>query len=213
MTDRYDSSLNIEGQYQPGSDGLVLLNKLAITDQQEMADIELGLLDDLYDEVLSSIEVDQRLTVETIFEWHRKWLGNVYEWAGQQRSLNMSKGGFVFAIASQIPSCLKALEQKYLNELTPCHSMDEATLLNAIARIHVEFILVHPFREGNGRIARLLADVMALQANKPQLDYSSWDANREYYFAAVQAGLAGDYAPMQTLLRQALRDAERRLSD
>lgn len=213
MTDRYDTSFNSEGQYQPGSEGLVLLNKQAITDPQKMADTELELLDALYDEVLSSIEVDQKLAVDDIFEWHRKWLGNVYGWAGQQRSVNMSKGDFPFATASHIPFCLKEFEQKYLNLLTPCHAMDEANLVDAIAKIHVEFILVHPFREGNGRISRLLADVMALQANMPALDYSSWDANKEYYFASIRAGLGGDYDPIKILVRQALHDAEQRLND
>ena len=123
----------------------------------------------------------------------------------------MSKGDFPFAVASQIHFCLKEFEQKYLNLLTPCHAMDETTLVDAIANIHVEFILVHPFREGNGRISRLLADVMALQANMPALDYSSWDTNKEYYFASIQAGLGRDYDPIKNLVRQALRDAEQRL--
>ncbi len=211
MTDRYDTSLNIEGQYEPGSNNLVLANKLSIIDAEEMADVELGLLVELYDAVFSNSAADQAITVADIFEWHRKWLGNVYDWAGQERSLNMSKGGFHFAAAKQIPYGLKEFEKNQLAVLTPCHLMDQDTLAEAIAKVHVEFILVHPFREGNGRISRLLADVMALQANKPALDYSSWDVNKEFYFTSIQAGLAGDYTPMTTLVKQALLDAEKHL--
>jgi cell filamentation protein len=86
----------------------------------------------------------------------------------------MGKGDFHFAAAQQIPYCLNELDKKYLSLYTPCHSMDDDGLIEAIALVHVEFILVHPFREGNGRIARLLATVMALQADKPELDFSSW---------------------------------------
>jgi cell filamentation protein len=48
-----------------------------------------------------------------------------------------------------------------------------------LAVTHVELILIHPFREGNGRLARLLADVMAVQADRGLLDYTEWDRDRE----------------------------------
>ncbi len=86
--------------------------------------------------------------------------------------------------------------------------MNDAELIEAIAIVHVEFILVHPFREGNGRLARLLANIMALQANKPELDFSSWDTARDCYFLAIQAGMACDYEPMKLFVKQALHDAE-----
>ena len=46
--------------------------------------------------------------------------------------------------------------------------------MRAIAETQVELIPIHPFREGNGRLARLLADVMAVQAGQDPLDYSAW---------------------------------------
>jgi len=211
MSNRYATS-GSEGQYQPGSGDQVLLNKLGVTDVLEMDNIELDLLEQLYDAVLADIECDQRLTVADMCEWHRKWLGNVYEWAGQERSVNMGKGDFQFAAAQQIPYCLNELESKFLSRYTPCDAMGDEQLIEAIALVHVEFILVHPFREGNGRMSRLLANIMALQANKPELDFSSWDENRDNYFLSIQAGMAGSYAPMEHFVRRAIRDAEQRVS-
>ena len=75
-----------------------------------------------------------------------------------------------------------------------------------MAVTHVEFVLIHPFREGNGWLSRLLADVMAVQAVGDPLDYSAWDADKEGYFAAIQAGLSGDYAPMKRLVELAWVD-------
>lgn len=61
----------------------------------------------------------------------------------------------------------------------------------------MELVLIHPFREGNGRIARLLSVLMALQAGLPPLDFSEMQgANREKYFSAVQAGMDRNYQPM-----------------
>jgi cell filamentation protein len=82
--------------------------------------------------------------------------------------------------------------------------MDADALAEAIAICHVELILIHPVREGNGRLARLLADVMAVQAGRGPLDYSAWDADKAAYFAAIQCGLDRDYAPMRELVSAAL---------
>ena len=204
MTDRYDSSESAEGQYQPGSGGLVLVNRLGITDLQEINDLELALLEQLYDVVMSEVETDQVITVADVFEWHRKWLGNVYDWAGKERSVNISKEDFHFAATGQIPDLLKKFDKNYLSQHTPCNRMNDGQLIEAIAIVQAEFILVHPFREGNGRIARLLSNVMALQANKPELDFSSWDRNRDDYFLAIQAAMDCNYEPMKGFVKQAL---------
>ena len=87
MPDRYDTSSSLEGQFQPGSNGKVLLNKLGITDPAEMDEIELDLLEQLGDAVLDEVEVDQTINASDLCEWHRRWLGNIYEWAGQYVSI------------------------------------------------------------------------------------------------------------------------------
>ena len=64
----------------------------------------------------------------------------------------------------------------------------------------MELVLIHPFREGNGRVARLLAVLMGLQAGLPALYFDNLSGRkRQQYFAAVQAGLVQDYEPMAKL--------------
>jgi cell filamentation protein len=60
-------------------------------------------------------------------------------------------------------------------------------------------VLIHPFREGNGRVARALSTLMALQAGLPQLDFSAIAENKSAYFAAIGAGMDRDYQPMGKL--------------
>ena len=105
---------------------------------------------------------------------------------------------------------MEYMDRDILPAHTPCSEMSEERLVEAISVVHVELILIHPFREGNGRLSRLLANVMALQADRPALDYTHWDENRIDYFAAIQAGLT-DYEPMKRLIRQALRGTARTL--
>lgn len=69
-----------------------------------------------------------------------------------------------------------------------------------MAEVHVELVLIHPFREGNGRVARILAVLMGLQAGLPALYFDKFSGRkREEYFAAVRAGLDRNYGPMEKL--------------
>ena len=204
MTDRYDTSGSSEGRYQPGSDDQVLVNKLGISDHSEMEEVELDLLDQLTGALLEEVSEDQTITAMNLCEWHRRWLGNVYEWAGQYRSVNMSKGDFHFAASHLVPKLMQDFNDKYLAIYTPCNGMDEKQLIDALAKIHIEFILIHPFREGNGRLSRFLANMMSLQAGQPLLDFSYMDEKKQEYFSAIQAGL-DNYDPMKEMFTQVLR--------
>ena len=212
MKGRYDTTGNVEAQFEPGSNGSVLVNKLGIADAEEMDDVELDLLKRLGGGGGGGGGGGERLTVADIREWHRRWLGNVYVWAGSYRTLNMGKGGFQFAASSQVPRLMDNLDQDVLAVRTPCTGMSEDQLAEAIAIVHVELILIHPFREGNGRLSRLLASVMALQAGRGQLDYTPWDDRKTDYLAAIQAGMT-NYEPMKGLVRQVLHETARNVDD
>ncbi len=206
MSDRYDASDTAEGQFEPGSNERVLANRLHITDPAEMAALELERLEQLYDYVLDEVAPEQRLSVQDLCAWHRQWLGGIYDWAGNYRSVNMGKGGFSFAAAVQVPRLMDKFDEDFLGQYTPCQSMSEPQLAEAIAVVHVELILIHPFREGNGRLARLLASIMALQAGWPLLDFTSWDRDKAAYFSAIQMGL-DDCQPMMERVIRILRDS------
>jgi cell filamentation protein len=183
-----------------------LANKLRITDSREIEEAELELLLQLYEQVLPTIAPSNTITSSMICEWHRKWLANVYTWAGRLRSVDLAKDEFRFASAAQIPRLLDELDQQVLGRLTPCKDMREDELARAIATVHVELILIHPFREGNGRIARFVADVMASQAGMDSLDYSPWDENKQDYIKAIHAGMDRNYVPMERLVSRALAE-------
>lgn len=196
-----------EGEFQPGSEGLVLRNRVGIVSHDEMNELEFELLAQLYESILLTDFPNRVLSIEDIKSWHLRWLGNVYDWAGQERSVNMYKGGFAFAAVGQIPTLLKQFQKDCLERWTPCVSSSGEHLVEAIAVTHVELILIHPFREGNGRLSRLLADVMAVQAGLEPLDYSYWDANKDEYISAIHQGMAMSYEPMKQCVRLAMRQS------
>ncbi|WP_431223683.1 Fic/DOC family protein [Serratia sp. L9] len=190
-----------EGQFEKDSGEQVLANKLGIADSNEIDDAELVLLEQLYRSVFENHFPLGKLTVEILKGWHHRWLGNIYEWAGQERMVNISKGGFMFAPSAQLPKLLNDFDVKYLARYTPCTDMSEEQLIEAIAITHVELILIHPFREGNG----LLADVMAVQAGYKPLDYQSWEQNKTHYISAIHTGMSMNYEPMKHWVSEGLR--------
>lgn len=136
---------------------------------------------------------------------HKLWLGQIYPWAGCYRQVNLSKNGFPFAGARQIPKLMEKFESHELKIYTPCHFTSFEKIIEAIAITHSEFILIHPFREGNGRAGRLLASLMSLQANLPMLDFKSiTGAGRKDYFLAIQAAVEHDYTPIQKIFKKVI---------
>ena len=200
--DRYDTSGLDEARHQPGSDDTVLLNLRGIATAAEMNQAETLALLQTTEAMFDRFDQHHRFTAEDICDMHRHWLGGIYPWAGNYRQVMMSKDGFPFAAPAFIPSLMAEFEQKILARHTPCHGDDETVALS-LAIVHVELVLIHPFREGNGRLARLLAMLMGLQADLPMLVFDEMEGeHREGYFAAVQAGMGRDYEPMKGIFRR-----------
>lgn len=203
---RYDTNGLEEGSFEPGSHGRVLKNKLGIIRKREMDEVETREHFRTLNIFLETYDNKHRFTAKDICHMHKTWLENIYSWAGNYRQVNISKGGFTFAMAMQIPKLMEQFEQGPLSKYTPCFFDDNQTIIHAIAEVHVELILIHPFREGNGRLARMLSVIMGLQAGFPPLDFGIITGkNRRAYFAAVQAGMSYDYSPMETIFKKVVK--------
>jgi cell filamentation protein len=197
---RYDVSALIEAQFQPGSRRRVLRNLPGITRIRDMNRLEAVALQSATDEFFRSFDEEHRFRADDIRRMHRTWLREIYSWAGEYRSVNVSKDGFMFAAAGRVPDLMLEFERTALARHTPCRPADRRQVVEALAEVHVELLLIHPFRDGNGRIARALASLMAAQARLPQLDFTPLTgARRREYFAAVQAGIDRDYRPMAAI--------------
>ncbi|HEY9819040.1 MAG TPA: Fic family protein, partial [Candidatus Obscuribacterales bacterium] len=123
---------------------------------------------------------------------------------GCLRGVNMSKGDFTFAGARYLPGLVDQFEADYLLNLETLSDLTKEKLVKHLARSHVEFTQIHPFREGNGRISRLLMDVMVAMAGREPLDYTLFTENQEFYFKSIQAGATDDYQHIERLINDTL---------
>ncbi len=197
---RYDVSGLAEAQFESGSNELVLKNRLGIQLPKEMDKAEARALEKVMVELVANYGEGHRFTAIDIREMHKNWLGKIYEWAGEYRRVNLSKGDFPFAAAVRVQSLMAEFDRDVLTRYTPCSFNTRAEVIRALAETHVELVLIHPFREGNGRAARILSTLMALQAGIPLLDFSPITGEgKETYFTAVQIGLERNYEPMERI--------------
>lgn len=206
--DRYDVSGLPEAQFEPGSNEQVLKNRLGIISKQDMDAAEARALEQAMDVLVRTYDEAHRFTATDLCDCHRMWLGDIYEWAGHYRQVNVSKDGFPFAAAMQVPALMDQFDRDVLRRRTPCTFADRADVVRALAETHVELVLIHPFRDGNGRLARVLSTLMALQAGLPLLDFSLMaGTGKTAYIAAIQAGLDKHYVPMESLFGEIIEQS------
>lgn len=195
----------IEGEWQPGSRKRVLRNLKGVqlkTDMDRLEADALVVAEERYFEIITDETV---FTAELICQMHRDWLGGIYEWAGRYRTVEMQKGNFRWPPAFRVPQNMAWLDDEFFGKMTPCTHAPLDVVAENVASVHAEFLLVHPFREGNGRLARWLADLMFLQAGYPMPLYNFSGKGsvkrKKDYLNAVIAGYTQDYAPLTDFFR------------
>jgi cell filamentation protein len=194
-------------EFQPGSDGKVLRNKLGIASKKEMNDLEIIEYQKAAIRLASAYTKDHRMTENDIKKIHKIIFGRLYNWAGTYRNVELSKAEFVFARAKFIGELMKQFSKEVLESLTPPKVKTDSELAILLAKIHVEFILIHPFREGNGRTIRLLLHLITQQAGYKGMDFSFINEKGktfDRYVRSIHAGMKGDYEPMARIMRRAI---------
>lgn len=211
MCSRYSVPENED--FEPDSNETVLKNLLSIKKQFDIEQLEAKELERSGIELVKIYDEQHQFSVEDILSIHELWLSGIYSFAGKYRTVMMSKDGFPFANPERVPQLMKDFECEFLKNYTPCCDMSNLELATAIGIIHVELIVIHPFREGNGRVARMLANLMALQAGKNMLDYTIIDktvnvAGYNDYIHAIQEGHCRNYSNIINLFENILKQAD-----
>lgn len=122
---------------------------------------------------------------------HAYIFGGLYDFAGQIRTKNISKGGFHFCQLPAFPRNTQAIERM------PETSFEE------ILDKYIEMNVAHPFMEGNGRATRIWLDLMLRRSLKRCVDWSQIDKNE--YLAAMRESVI-DGARIKALVKLALTD-------
>jgi cell filamentation protein len=172
---------------------MILENKLGIRNQAELAKVEERLskqkAKQLFDSGdIAKAEVGSFAGLAFI---HAYLFGDIYEFAGKIRVVNIAKGTTAFARVMHLEPSLKHIDAM------PQSSFDQ------IVEKYVEMNVAHPFREGNGRATRIWLDLMLKNEIGQVVDWNLVD--KEEYLSAMQRSVVKDLE-IKALLKQALTD-------
>lgn len=172
---------------------MALENKLGITDSAQLAREEEKISKAKAKELFGSGILDslQPGTYATLVRIHEFLFGEIYDFAGKMRTVNIAKGNFRFAPLMYLQISLENIDKM------PQSSYDE------IIEKYVEMNIAHPFREGNGRSMRIWLDLMLKKELHQVIDWSKVD--KEDYLLAMERSPIRDIE-IKHVLKQALTD-------
>ncbi|EXI72917.1 MAG TPA: mobile mystery protein B [Candidatus Accumulibacter phosphatis] len=129
---------------------------------------------------------------------HRQMFGKTWRWAGEFRKSDKNIGVDWLRIGIELRQLLDDVRYQVEHASLP---PDEIAV-----RLHHRLVAIHPFANGNGRHARLLADLLVVRLGQPRFTWGSRNlvdagATRQAYIAALQAADARDYAPLLAFTR------------
>jgi len=130
-----------------------------------------------------------------VYELHRRMFGRVWEWAGRTRTTNKNIGIDKFGIRVAVRDLTADVSVWKEHHVHP----DEEIAV----RLHHRLVAIHPFPNGNGRHARMMADLFLLQQSTRPLPWGRGRGSlittgelRSEYIAALRAADAGDIGPL-----------------
>jgi len=181
----------------PGSS--ILKNKAGITEQNLLEQYEADLTTIRLLELARSA-VEGQFDLDHLCKIHKYLFQDVYEWAGNIRTVDIVRGDSRFCnmrhiqtYADKVFSSLKA--EDHLMSLSKKHFATRS------AHYLSEINAIHPFREGNGRVQRLFMSQLAEHAGY-SLSYSA--LGRTEMYSAMEAAFFGDEKPLITLMNEIL---------
>ena len=172
---------------------MALENKLGLTNSASLAREEERISKkkaiELFENgILDNLPAGKFSTLQTI---HKYLFGDIYDFAGELRTVNISKGNFRFAPLMYLESALENIDKM------PQSNFDE------IVEKYVEMNIAHPFREGNGRSARIWLDHILKNEISKVIDWSKVD--KDDYLLAMERSPIKDIE-IKHVLKAALTD-------
>lgn len=171
----------------------MLTNKLGIHNWAELAEAEERISKKKALELFETGGFDalEPGTFECLARIHQYLFGEIYDFAGKIRTVNLSKGSFRFAPSIYLEAAVANIEKM------PQSNFDE------IIEKYVEMNVAHPFREGNGRSTRIWLDLILKQELNMVVDWSK--VGKEDYLLAMERSPVKD-VEIKILLKNALTD-------
>lgn len=159
-----------------------------------------------------------QITTKLILDVHKAGFGSIFPaWAGKFRKIDVTVGKFEPPHYSRIRELIKSLCDDLKEKLKHLpKSEDEekflAEVISILAWFQHRFVFIHPFQDYNGRTARLLTNLLALNLGLPiPIIKAETGKDRENYIQAMKAADKLDYSKLEELITNALKESLEKL--
>lgn len=159
-----------------------------------------------YSYLVENFDISKPFGFKTIQQWHKMIFKTIYPFAGENRTVNMSKGEGLEAWEWRV-EFLNGLAEfdGFLKEISSKEYKSVDKITNDLAKCTCDFLFIHPFREGNGRISRLICDIILTKNGWPMIGLKLKKGDK--YLERVHAGYECNYEPMRELLQMKIEEA------
>lgn len=192
--------------YKDTAFGAIPRSKVVILEQQGVRKAQ--------QHIIKLSEYKAEITPDIIRNVHKVGFGFIFpDWAGRFRTTDVTVGEYEPPHYSRIPELVKNLCDdlaERLKHLSLPESEEEflAEIISLLAWFQHRFVWIHPFKDYNGRVARLLTNLLALNVGLPILTIKAETGkDRERYIKAMKAADKQDYSRLEELIAKALKES------
>lgn len=179
-------------------DSEVLKNRLNIEDDDALSEAEREITELAAEDIEFEPPPYDLATLQRI---HQQLFGDIYDWAGDIRTVDVSKGDTRFCTTQRIvPEAEKLFNQLEDNDWFEGLSRD--ALIEEVGELYGDLNMVHPFREGNGRALRLLFEFITVNAGY-EISWSEVD-EEEWLEANILSALAADSSGLRAIFEKSI---------
>ncbi|MBS4043777.1 MAG: Fic family protein [Chitinophagaceae bacterium] len=177
-------------------------NLLGLTDKNLLNEFEAkGIVKaELY---VFALDTEVEISTTLILDIHKTAFEELYDWAGKWRNVNVVVG----QLTPPEPAQIIHLMYQFIDNLNFKISVSKTKneIVDTLIYAHYEFVKIHPFNNGNGRIGRLLMNLVTMKLGyKPLELYKREGESRKTYIQSMQEADKGNFELLDSLIRQEL---------
>lgn len=144
----------------PGTE--ILINKYGIKNYEELIEIEKIITSSVWQDISEGkIKINKTFDYKHLKSLHRELFKEIYEWAGKERTVDISKAGTLFCRAMFIEEEANRIFSRLKKDNFFKDIKDKIEFSERLGQVFLDINMLHPFREGNGRSQRLFISDLA----------------------------------------------------
>lgn len=183
----------------------VSINYLKSTDPDFIQTLEDKKLLEIYVYLVDNFDISKSFGFDTVVKWHKEIFKTIYPFAGDLRTVEMEKGkGFEnwtwkLSFFKGIPDL-----DNLIKEVSNRDYEDIDSITQDLSKIICDFLFIHPFREGNGRLCRLVSDILLAKNGFPMIGLNLKSGDK--YIERIHEGYDCNYEPIKELLKTKIEE-------